>query len=363
MPINHLVRHSNYFVNCDLRGPLLCRPLNENGRIHRIFAYVLHDYTENILQACRIDTPLHDDFLHHRMYSILNSWYVADFRSNLLCFAWTGRLARLSSPRRAGPSPPGEKRGRGSPTGVLERLCCGGLLTNCLRTSHGACTGAVGGFAVGAALWVSPPGRADLPMRQQAADCSIRLSISLIVPCLDKWRPSTVNISSMMSPLRQRKLSRWFMNKQPLSLATLSIKLLTVSPFSAASLWSLLGVMPLIVTWPVVDIRFASEKMSQILLPIFSTGNFVEQSFVPTCDITSPNESVFILRRDCNISPILAPLCDTICNAFESVQATSWIIESPMRRLGMLGLVWGGWGRGGGLKSLLKTMTPSEKQK
>ena len=149
-----------------------------------------------------------------------------------------------------------------------------------------------------------------------------------------------------MSPLRQRKLSWWFMNKQPLSPATLSITVLTVSPFSAASLWSLLGVMPLIVTWPVVDTRLACDTMSQILLPIFSTGNFVEQSFVPTCNITSPNESVFILRRDCNISPVLAPQRDTIYNAFGSVQATSRIIESPMRRLGMLGLVWGGWGMG-----------------
>ena len=75
----------------------------------------------------------------------IESWYAADFRSNLLCVAWTGRLARLSSPRRAGPSPPGKKRGRGSPPGVLERLCRGVLRTNCLRTSHGACTGAAGG--------------------------------------------------------------------------------------------------------------------------------------------------------------------------------------------------------------------------
>ena len=73
MSINHLVRHLDHFLNCDLRDPLLRRPLNENGRIHRIFAYVLHHYTENILQACRGDRPLHDDFLHHRMYSILNS--------------------------------------------------------------------------------------------------------------------------------------------------------------------------------------------------------------------------------------------------------------------------------------------------
>ena len=207
---------------------------------------------------------------------------ICGFRSHL-CVAWTERLARLYSPHHAGPSPPEKKRGWGSPPGVPEHLCRGGLRTNWLRTSHGACTGAVGGYAVGTTLWVSPPGRADLPMRQQA----------------DKWRPPTVNISSMMSPLRQRMLSSWTNNH-----FTLSITVLTVSPFSAACWWSLLGVMPLIVKSTLVLPVTQCHKYYCHFSPL---ENFFEQSFVSTCIITSLNESVFILRRDCNISSVLAP--------------------------------------------------------
>ena len=64
--------------------------------------------------------------------------------------------------------------------------------TNCPRASHRVCVllgqfpGRVGDFVAGVAHWVSPPGWADMPMRQQAADCSFRWLISLTVSFLKK---------------------------------------------------------------------------------------------------------------------------------------------------------------------------------
>ena len=169
-------------------------------------------------------------------------------------------------------------------------------------------------------------------MRQLAAESSFKLVIRRVVPCFERCNPSINKRSSFTSPFLHRKLSWLHIKTHPFSSAIRLISSFIETPFTAAASLSVRGVMLLRLTWPVAETRFASSAIARRFEVIFSSGNFVAQSFVPTWTKMSADKSDFILRRACKMSPVLAPPRAMTFRDAGSVHATSRMVESPISR-------------------------------
>ena len=161
----------------------------------------------------------------------------------------------------------------------------------------------------------------------------LRFSSRHLVPRADRCSPSIKRWFSITSPLRRKKVSLWSMKTQPFSPHRSFNRPLTSSPFLAAALLSFRGHIPLKVTWPDLDIDFAVSIIFVMLVIIFSSGNFVLVSLVPTWMITSVYVLAFTDFIIASMSPVLPPPRGTTYNALSSFETTSLIVESPIRSI------------------------------
>ena len=103
--------------------------------------------------------------------------------------------------------------------------------------------------------------------------------------------------------------------------------------------------MPLMTIWPVTDFSFATSMICDRFSVIFSVGNLVAVSLVPTWMIISEWADDFVFFKIDKISPVFAPPFELTCKQLLSVDTTSLIVESPMIRRGGLAWAptWAGW--------------------
>ena len=111
--------------------------------------------------------------------------------------------------------------------------------------------------------------------------------INLRDPAADKYSPSRRRKPSITSPFFATKLSAWSMKIQPFdSEISLTFELIS-DPLDAAKEPSVLGQMPLMTIWPVTNFSFATSMICDRFSVIFSVGNLVAVSLVPTWMIIS----------------------------------------------------------------------------
>ena len=159
---------------------------------------------------------------------------------------------------------------------------------------------------------------------------------SFLVPAAHKCRPSMSKKSSVVSPPLVKKLSVWSIKTQSFSFTRVFSASFTAVPFDAASKLSVLGHIPLMITRPLTDFSFAVSMMRDIFSTIFSMGNFVDESFVPTWIKTSECDPGLYFFNIDRISPVLAPPFEFTHRVVSSFESTSLIVESPIRSRGCL---------------------------